>query len=198
MRYQLIRLNWHCRLGGGRFSSWGYGLGKGFREERVPWSKETSVETGLGNEFQVNTPILYFWLTLTERSSKAYYLQQVHQPRHLPYSARLFGPDILEVSYLFSRLASALLIVGSVDVHRYQVVCGAHVLGPNYRVLVTPVSLPIYGPSTYLLWKSGSTSILYLDRPRGLLFPGCSLFPHRQHNLDNTRIYHASIPIPHR
>ena len=30
-------------------------------------------------------------------SSKAYYLQQVHQPRHLPRSARLFGPEILEV-----------------------------------------------------------------------------------------------------
>ncbi|KAF5336402.1 hypothetical protein D9611_006534 [Ephemerocybe angulata] len=29
--------------------------------------------------------------------SKAYYLQQVHQPRHLSESARLFGPDILEI-----------------------------------------------------------------------------------------------------
>ncbi|EFI26769.1 oxidoreductase [Coprinopsis cinerea okayama7 len=29
--------------------------------------------------------------------SKAYYLQQVHQPRHLATSARLFGPDILEM-----------------------------------------------------------------------------------------------------
>ncbi|KAK2461008.1 hypothetical protein APHAL10511_006949 [Amanita phalloides] len=29
--------------------------------------------------------------------SKSYYLKQVHQPRHLPEPARLFGPDILEV-----------------------------------------------------------------------------------------------------
>jgi 4-hydroxysphinganine ceramide fatty acyl 2-hydroxylase len=29
--------------------------------------------------------------------SKSYYLQQVHQPRHLHESARLFGPDILEM-----------------------------------------------------------------------------------------------------
>ncbi|KAF8970221.1 oxidoreductase [Flammula alnicola] len=29
--------------------------------------------------------------------SKSYYLQQVHQPRHLQESARLFGPDILEM-----------------------------------------------------------------------------------------------------
>ncbi|KAF5362776.1 hypothetical protein D9757_011006 [Collybiopsis confluens] len=29
--------------------------------------------------------------------SKAYYLRQVHQPRHLSDSARLFGPDFLEV-----------------------------------------------------------------------------------------------------
>ncbi|GLB39152.1 putative ceramide hydroxylase involved in the alpha-hydroxylation of sphingolipid-associated very long chain fatty acids [Lyophyllum shimeji] len=28
--------------------------------------------------------------------SKLYYLQQVHQPRHLPEPARFFGPDILE------------------------------------------------------------------------------------------------------
>ncbi|KAG5339723.1 hypothetical protein C0989_003908 [Termitomyces sp. Mn162] len=28
--------------------------------------------------------------------SKAYYLQQVHQPRHLAEPARFFGPDILE------------------------------------------------------------------------------------------------------
>ncbi|KAF9564482.1 oxidoreductase [Agrocybe pediades] len=29
--------------------------------------------------------------------SKSYYLQQIHQPRHLHESARLFGPDILEM-----------------------------------------------------------------------------------------------------
>ncbi|KAF8345367.1 oxidoreductase [Amanita rubescens] len=29
--------------------------------------------------------------------SKLYYLKQVHQPRHLPEPARLFGPDILEI-----------------------------------------------------------------------------------------------------
>ncbi|PPQ75994.1 hypothetical protein CVT26_005946 [Gymnopilus dilepis] len=29
--------------------------------------------------------------------SKSYYLQQVHQPRHLSESARLFGPEILEM-----------------------------------------------------------------------------------------------------
>ncbi|KAH9923302.1 oxidoreductase [Amylocystis lapponica] len=32
--------------------------------------------------------------------SKSYYLQQVHQPRHMPESPRLFGPDYLEI---FSR-----------------------------------------------------------------------------------------------
>ncbi|KII91632.1 hypothetical protein PLICRDRAFT_51769 [Plicaturopsis crispa FD-325 SS-3] len=34
--------------------------------------------------------------------SKSYYMQQVHQPRHLANSARMFGPDYLEV---FSRAA---------------------------------------------------------------------------------------------
>ena len=33
--------------------------------------------------------------------SKAYYLQQVHQPRHLAESPRLFGPWYLEVSDLW-------------------------------------------------------------------------------------------------
>ena len=32
--------------------------------------------------------------------SKSYYLQQVHQPRHLSTSAPLFGPVYLEVSYV--------------------------------------------------------------------------------------------------
>lgn len=29
--------------------------------------------------------------------SKSFYLQQVHQPRHLPHPARLFGPNFLEM-----------------------------------------------------------------------------------------------------
>jgi 4-hydroxysphinganine ceramide fatty acyl 2-hydroxylase len=29
--------------------------------------------------------------------SKSYYLQQIHQPRHLNESARFFGPDVLEM-----------------------------------------------------------------------------------------------------
>jgi hypothetical protein len=41
---------------------------------------------------------LCFWVTAIDvvRCSKSYYLQQVHQPRHLPYSAPLLG-GILEV-----------------------------------------------------------------------------------------------------
>lgn len=34
--------------------------------------------------------------------SKSYYLQQVHQPRHVPESPRLFGPWYLEVCSLHS------------------------------------------------------------------------------------------------
>ena len=32
--------------------------------------------------------------------SKSYYLQQIHQPRHVVQSAKLFGPDFLEVRLL--------------------------------------------------------------------------------------------------
>lgn len=42
-------------------------------------------------------------------SSKAYYLQQVHQPRHLAEPARFFGPDILEVGPI--TLSSNLILI---------------------------------------------------------------------------------------
>ncbi|KIK99658.1 hypothetical protein PAXRUDRAFT_131602 [Paxillus rubicundulus Ve08.2h10] len=37
------------------------------------------------------------WQMWNANFSKSYYLKQVHQPRHLKDSARLFGPDILEM-----------------------------------------------------------------------------------------------------
>ncbi|KAI5996501.1 hypothetical protein F5J12DRAFT_854000, partial [Pisolithus orientalis] len=37
------------------------------------------------------------WQMWRANFSKSYYLKQVHQPRHLKRSARLFGPDVLEV-----------------------------------------------------------------------------------------------------
>src|ERR1700722_5975279 len=51
-----------------------------------------------------------FVLTSDIYLSKSYYLQQVHQPRHLPESARLFGPDILEVLSAFTHLSRPVLI----------------------------------------------------------------------------------------
>lgn len=48
------------------------------------------------NQFlDLDRPLL--WQVWTADFSKAFYLQQVHQPRHLPRSARLFGPSYLEV-----------------------------------------------------------------------------------------------------
>jgi 4-hydroxysphinganine ceramide fatty acyl 2-hydroxylase len=40
---------------------------------------------------------IYFPLRCLHTLSKSYYLKQVHQPRHLAKSARLFGNDYLEV-----------------------------------------------------------------------------------------------------
>lgn len=40
-----------------------------------------------------------FLCSFNPLSSKSYYLKQVHQPRHLKESARLFGPTMLEVSF---------------------------------------------------------------------------------------------------
>lgn len=41
---------------------------------------------------------LFVGSKLIGKYSKSYYLKQVHQPRHLHESARLFGPTILEVA----------------------------------------------------------------------------------------------------
>jgi hypothetical protein len=43
-------------------------------------------------------------------SSKSYYLKQVHQPRHLAQSARLFGPDYLEVFILTAQIHLILTV----------------------------------------------------------------------------------------
>ena len=49
------------------------------------------------NQFlDLRRPML--WQLLQANFSKSYYLQQVHQPRHLSESAPLFGPAYLEVS----------------------------------------------------------------------------------------------------
>lgn len=68
--------------------------------------------------------------------SKEYYLQQVHSPRHLKESARLFGWDALEVS----SWRTLMLTLGS---YAYQVVCGAHDLGTDHHVPVLPLALAV-------------------------------------------------------
>jgi 4-hydroxysphinganine ceramide fatty acyl 2-hydroxylase len=58
-------------------------------------------ETDISSDFKknqfldLNRPLIpQVWFS---NFSKDFYLQQVHQPRHLPYSAKLFGPWYLEM-----------------------------------------------------------------------------------------------------
>lgn len=56
------------------------------------------------SNFRYVVSLLFVFGQLTSHYSKNFYLRQVHQPRHLAQSARLFGPDFLEVSLLTSDL----------------------------------------------------------------------------------------------
>ncbi|KAI0790403.1 oxidoreductase [Abortiporus biennis] len=64
-------------------------------EDFEPEETDTSTDYEKNEFLDLRQPLLYqVWFA---NFSKTYYLKQVHQPRHLPESARLFGPSILEV-----------------------------------------------------------------------------------------------------
>ncbi|KAJ3492245.1 hypothetical protein NLI96_g95 [Meripilus lineatus] len=66
----------------------------------VPEETETSKDYEKNEFIDLRVPIIMqVWHA---NFSKAYYLQQVHQPRHLPQPARFFGPGYLEI---FTRTA---------------------------------------------------------------------------------------------
>jgi len=73
-------------------------------ENWVPTENFKPDETDVSTDYEKNQfldlrkPLLlqFFYANF----SKSYYLQQIHQPRHVVQSARLFGPDCLEVGLL--------------------------------------------------------------------------------------------------
>ncbi|TCD67801.1 fatty acid alpha-hydroxylase [Steccherinum ochraceum] len=79
------------------------------------------------------------------RWSKAYYLQQVHQPRHLHESARLFGPAYLEV---FTKTSWYVVPTIWLPITGYlflrcilQFTLGAHALPPFSKDFLAPFRL---------------------------------------------------------
>jgi len=73
-------------------------------ENWVPSEDFKPDETDISTDYEKNRfldlgkPLLSQFLYAN--FSKSYYLQQIHQPRHVVQSARLFGPDYLEVHLL--------------------------------------------------------------------------------------------------
>ncbi len=61
-----------------------------------PEETDTSADFQKNEFLDLREPL--FMQVLRANWSKSYYLQQVHQPRHLADSPRLFGPWYLEVS----------------------------------------------------------------------------------------------------
>lgn len=60
-----------------------------------PEDTDTAEDFAKTQFLDLRQPLL--WQMWQANFSKSYYLKQVHQPRHLKHSARLFGPDILEM-----------------------------------------------------------------------------------------------------
>ncbi|GAA5990716.1 hypothetical protein JCM11641_008475 [Rhodosporidiobolus odoratus] len=66
-----------------------------FKDGWKPDDTETSKDWEKNQFLDLDRPlIMQVWRA---QFSKAFYLQQVHQPRHLPRPARLFGPSYLEI-----------------------------------------------------------------------------------------------------
>lgn len=62
-----------------------------------PEETDTSADFQKNEFLDLREPL--FMQVLRANWSKSYYLQQVHQPRHLADSPRLFGPWYLEVGF---------------------------------------------------------------------------------------------------
>ncbi|THH31000.1 hypothetical protein EUX98_g3180 [Antrodiella citrinella] len=106
-------------------------------------------ETDTSNDYEKNEfldlrkPLLK--QVFFSRWSKSYYLQQVHQPRHLAESARLFGPSYLEV---FTRTVWYVVPIVWLPITAYyysrsvlQFTLGPNSLPPWNQDLLAPINL---------------------------------------------------------
>ncbi|KAL8283342.1 hypothetical protein RQP46_005752 [Phenoliferia psychrophenolica] len=66
-----------------------------YSEDAVPTMTAVDQDFARSHFIDLSQPLLM--QVLRSNYSKAFYLQQVHQPRHLPGPARLFGPWYLEI-----------------------------------------------------------------------------------------------------
>lgn len=131
--------------------------------------------------------------------SKSYYLQQVHQPRHLSKSARLLGPDVLEVPIIhhftitFYSQTNILL-----DSDRMPVVGCPHYMAPYHRLPLPSLHLPIRGCPASLHGQS-RLAHCFIDRgTRRRVLQDPAVLLHWEPHLDLAGVYSTSVLVPHR
>ncbi|KAG8919072.1 fatty acid alpha-hydroxylase [Tulasnella sp. 419] len=84
--------------------------------------------------------------------SKSFYLQQVHQPRHLAYSARLFGPGFLEIFTLTTWYTVPILWLPISAFLFYRSIC--QFSGIYAPLFANPFELPLDDITTGSLLKT--------------------------------------------
>lgn len=153
------------------------------------------------NQFlDLRQPLL--WQVWTANFTKSYYLQQVHQPRHLPESARLFGPDCLEVRLCALAQLVATANEYNIDTHTHGVVCRTYRLA-SYRWVLLPAiarSVQCIRTTSTVPHRPLETSHYpaYPPEFRLRVRPDDRMFPFRQLRLDAAGIHIPSLPLPHR
>lgn len=134
--------------------------------------------------------------------SKAYYLQQVHQPRHLPRPARFFGPGILEVLFIFC-LSNSKFVTLALGLHAHFVVCCPSALASHSQLHLHTGPTPIHlrKPLSSGLYERPSGPHPPLHRngfPTLISPPGIVIFRLGQHHLDHSGIHPPPVPFPYR
>ena len=128
--------------------------------------------------------------------SKSYYLQQVHQPRHLSKSARLFGPDVLEVDITYFSFTYHSPTLPDPDC--MPLVGYSHSVAPHHRLSFSSLHPPIRGGPTSLHGQPGIAHRL-IDRGTGRrVRQDPTMLFHREPHLDLAGVYSTSILVPRR
>lgn len=130
-------------------------------------------------------------------SSKSYYLKQVHQPRHLKESARLFGPTVLEVCFTVISSASSRLTAQS-GLHSHGMVCSAPSLATHCGQPLLPLDAAIHHANTRFLGCSPIPPLRLVRFVDERILQNASLFLPGKHYLDDIGVWDASLPLPHR
>lgn len=131
--------------------------------------------------------------------SKSYYLKQVHQPRHLPESPRLFGPSYLEVRVAdVSPVRSVYLQL--LGIYADEVVCRPGYLGTNYPQSIRALARRLLAPTAEFYRRPARAFLICSPSVHLKLFSRFDyrMLPAWQRHLDAPRVRTAQVPLSHR